>query len=169
MDLRTAATAWHGTSRKNGRLEITTSLDMRFVGQNYELPVILDEAASGLPPLATLRERFFAVHQTKYGHSDETAAIEVVNVRLRARIVEKSVVDPILRAEEIKSAPTTSDVWFEPTGPVKTAIIHRNSLATGAVVSGPAIIMQFDATTVVPPGCSARVDQARNIIIEVSQ
>jgi N-methylhydantoinase A len=169
MDLRTAATAWHGTSRKNGRLEITTSLDMRFVGQNYELPVILDEAASGLPPLATLRERFFAVHQTKYGHSDETAAIEVVNVRLRARIVEKSVVDPILRAEEIKSAPTTSDVWFEPTGPVKTVIIHRNSLATGAVVSGPAIIMQFDATTVVPPGCSARVDQARNIIIEVSQ
>jgi N-methylhydantoinase A len=150
-------------------LEMTTSLDMRFVGQNYELPVILDEAATGLPPLATLRERFFAVHQTKYGHSDETAAIEVVNVRLRARIVEKSVVDPILRAEEIKSAPTTSDVWFEPTGPVKTVIIHRNSLATGAVVSGPAIIMQFDATTVVPPGCSARVDQARNIIIEVSQ
>jgi N-methylhydantoinase A len=168
-DLHAAATAWHWASMKDGRLEVAASLDMRYVGQNYELPVLLDGAPPRLPPLATLRERFFAVHQTKYGHFDETAPIEVVNVRLRARIVAESDVNPILRAGATFSGRTISDVWFEPSGPVKTEIIDRDSLASGAVVHGPAILTQFDSTTIIPPACSARVDAARNIVIEVSQ
>jgi N-methylhydantoinase A len=168
-DLRIAAEEWHGTHGINDRLQFGISLDMRYVGQNYELPVLLDEASAGLPPVSVLRERFFAVHRAKYGHFDEAAPIEIVNVRLRASIAGEAVTDPILRGDKVEVERTQSDVWFERAGPRKTTIVHRSSLLPNAVVPGPAIITQYDSTTIVPPACSARVDRARNIIIEVSQ
>jgi N-methylhydantoinase A len=168
-DLRGAAEEWHGTHGIDHRLQVSISLDMRYVGQNYELPVLLDEASAGLPRVSVLRERFFAVHQAKYGHFDEAAPIEIVNVRLRASIAGEAVTDPILRGDKVEVETTESDVWFEPAGPRRTTIVHRNSLLPGAVVPGPAIITQYDSTAIVPPACSARVDGARNIIIEVSQ
>jgi len=168
-DLRAAAGEWHRTNGIDDKLEISISLDMRYVGQNYELPVLLDGVSDGLPPVSVLRKRFFAVHQAKYGHFDETAPIEVVNVRLRASIAGEAVIDPILRADTVEAERMESDVWFEPAAPLRTMIVHRNSLSPGDVVPGPAMITQFDSTTIVPPGCSARVDGARNIIIEVSQ
>jgi len=168
-DLRAAAGEWHRTHGIDDKLEISISLDMRYVGQNYELPVLLDGVSDGLPPVSVLRTRFFAVHQAKYGHFDETAPIEVVNVRLRASIAGEAVIDPILRADTVEAERMESDVWFEPAAPLRTMIVHRNSLSPGDVVPGPAMITQFDSTTIVPPACSARVDGARNIIIEVSQ
>jgi N-methylhydantoinase A len=167
-ELRAAAGEWHGAHGIDNRLEVGISLDMRYVGQNYELPVLLDNASAALPPVSVLREQFFAVHQAKYGHFDATAPIEVVNVRLRASIPGEAVIAPVFRAAPVETARREADVWFEPAGPRKTMIIDRNSLSPGDVVPGPAIITQFDSTTIIPPACSVRVDRARNIIIEVA-
>ena len=146
-------------------LALTTSLDMRYVGQNYELSVTLDEG--GRPPAAgELRERFLATHQLKYGHSDPAAAIECVNVRLKARIVGERKGTPQLRQEAVGAKRTSAHAWFDTSGPIETAVAHRSKLDPGEVLHGPAIITQFDSTTVVPPRWSARVDDARNIIME---
>jgi N-methylhydantoinase A len=59
----------------------------------------------------------------------------------------------------------TRTVHFETTG-IETPLYERDGLDIGATIEGPAIIEQFDATTVIPPGWSARVDGTRNLVIE---
>ncbi|MER8524456.1 hydantoinase/oxoprolinase family protein [Mesorhizobium sp. M1076] len=168
-ELAAAARRWHVTAKADGDLDVAIFLDMRYVGQNYELSVALGGASEILPPLPVLRDQFFAAHKSKYGHFDETAPIEVVNVRLRARNLPKDTVEPILRVDRATNKMTIADVWFDSSAPHKTSIVHRNTLEAGAVIHGPVIITQFDSTTVVPPECTASVDDARNIIIEVPQ
>ncbi|MGY8667860.1 hydantoinase/oxoprolinase family protein [Bradyrhizobium sp. UFLA05-109] len=146
-------------------LVLNTSLDMRHVGQNYELSVQLDES-DRLPEVGKLRERFLATHQSKYGHSDPAAAIELVNVRLKARVVQEREGDPRLRQAVADAGRTSVTAWFDKSGPVETTVVHRSKLDPGEVLQGPAIVTQFDSTTVVPPRWSARVDDARNIIME---
>ncbi|MER8402439.1 hydantoinase/oxoprolinase family protein [Mesorhizobium sp. M1348] len=168
-ELAAAARRWHVAAKADGDLDIAIFLDMRYVGQNYELSVALDGALEILPPLPVLRDQFFVAHKSKYGHFDETAPIEVVNVRLRARNLPKVTVEPILRVDRATNKMIIADVWFDSSAPQKTSIVDRNSLEAGAVINGPVIITQFDSTTVVPPECHASVDDARNIIIEVPQ
>lgn len=156
------AKAW-GDGTKG--LVVTTSLDMRYVGQNYELSLQLDEN-SCLPEAYELRERFLATHQLKYGHSDPVAAIELVNIRLKARITREREAEPRLRQEAAKAKQPSVSAWFDASGPVETVVVHRSHLSPGETLPGPAIITQFDSTTVVPPRWSARVDDARNIIME---
>jgi N-methylhydantoinase A len=48
-----------------------------------------------------------------------------------------------------------------------TAVFERSRLADGHIINGPAIIQQMDATTVIPPSATARVDQHANLIIKV--
>src|SRR5262249_15449628 len=74
-----AARAWFETVASEGELETTASLDMRYVGQNYELAVALEGGIVSVPDASTLRRRFFEAHQARYGHFDETAPIEIVN------------------------------------------------------------------------------------------
>ena len=53
-------------------------------------------------------------------------------------------------------------------GPVEGAVYQRETLPAGAGVEGPAIIGQVDATTLLPPGSSGRVDEYGNLVITVS-
>ncbi|WP_439495773.1 hydantoinase/oxoprolinase family protein [Bosea sp. (in: a-proteobacteria)] len=146
-------------------LVISASLDMRYVGQNYELSIPLDD---GMTLLAAneLRERYLATHSSKYGHADAAAAIEFVNVRLKAHLPQAHGVAPRLRRQDAGSARSTASAWFRAAAPDATLIVDRGTLEPGAVLQGPAIITQFDSTTVVPPNWSARVDEALNIIME---
>ena len=67
---------------------MNVSFDMRYVGQNFELPVPVGIAVGGkLPELSDaekLRSRFFAVHDQFYGFHNETDPVEIINVRLTA-------------------------------------------------------------------------------------
>jgi N-methylhydantoinase A len=60
-------------------------------------------------------------------------------------------------------------VWFPETGFVRTPVYARPALAVGATFAGPAIVEQMDATTVVPPGWSVRVDARANLLLERAQ
>jgi N-methylhydantoinase A len=61
---------------------------------------------------------------------------------------------------------TRRPVWFDGDAPTDTPVFDRAALGPGAVVRGPAVIDQFDATTLVFPGDTARVDAALNILID---
>lgn len=145
------------------------SLDLRYVGQNYELPVTVHNAPEKpiLPELHALLKAFFAEHERSYGHFDPDAPVEVVNLRLKAA-ARLSSAQAGIKVTGDQSAPAQiQPVWFDATGPVDTPIYDRATLASGAVLHGPAIITQFDATTVVPPKAVIRVDAAMNLIMEI--
>jgi N-methylhydantoinase A len=110
---------------------------------------------------------FVAEHQAKYGHHDPAAPIEIINLRLCAR-AGVSTISSRSSGRGSHRQSSICKVWFDPSGPIETDVVDRESLGCGRHLPGPVIITQFDSTTVVPPGAKARVDDAGNIIIEVT-
>ncbi len=146
----------------------TVTLDMRYIGQNYELPVTVSEGrdTQSLPDIDGLKERFFEEHLRSYGHVDRDARVEIMNVRLKA-VAELTRADGVPDAGAEGSGPVSHhDVWFDEMTPVRTAVYRRSGLAAGQTLAGPAIVTQLDATTLVPPGTRVTVDNALNLLLE---
>jgi N-methylhydantoinase A len=167
-DILARVEAWRAAENlPAGALALECSVDMRYVGQNYELSVALD--APALPEASELAARFFAAHERSYGFHNPAAPIEAVNLRLVARATLRRKPAPGARTGA-PAAPMprgTRPVHFAAGGPVAAAVYRRDDLAPGAALAGPAIIEQLDATTPLYPGDLARVDGAGALIIEV--
>lgn len=155
------------------RLELV--LDMRYVGQNFELPVAVGESAAlreksfRIAP-AQLLELFFAAHDRAYGYHNPQDPVEIANLRLTAwgRLTLPEAA-PLAAAEGPPMPRDRRPVHFEPEAPVEAAVFHRQDLRPGHTIVGPAVIEQLDSTSLVYPGDTARVDPAQNLIIEVRQ
>jgi N-methylhydantoinase A len=141
------------------------SLDLRYRSQAFELNLEL-----GDEPLAAVEAAFHQRHQAMYGHADPTATIELVNARLSAYgVVAKpeperhQVAAASLEAALIERRP----VRFE--GAVHDCPVwERERLPGDAALRGPAIVEEFGATTVVPPGWRGTVDVYGNLRFERS-
>ena len=145
-------------------------VDMRYIGQNYELGVEIPAAQMlELPAVAELRRLFFAMHERSYGHHDPKAPIEIVNLRVTAIGRLPPISPPKSTTSGTPQAKGTRRVWFTEDSPRDAAIWWRPDLPVGYIVEGPAIIEQLDATTPVAPGMTARVDDVLNLVIEVSR
>lgn len=143
--------------------------DMRCVGQNFEIAIEVQDPAT--LTAEQLRKNFMIGHERAYGFANWEEPIEVVNIRVTARAAApySSDVQSSDAADRYTPAPVDERlVWFAPSGPVMTMVYARESLSPGATMSGPAIISQFDSTTVVYPGDIAFVDSSLNIVIEVA-
>jgi N-methylhydantoinase A len=148
------------------RLELC--LDLRYVGQNFELPVAF--AVDALPDAAGLRAAFFAAHETAYGYHNPEDAVEVVNFRLTARGgLYRSPPPEEDAADARPPRPEGSRrVFFAPDEAVDTPVYQRGALSPGQALAGPAVIEQLDATTLLFPGDRATVDPRRNLMIELA-
>jgi len=167
-----AAWHWHGRERQAGMAERQDgSIDMRYVGQNFELAIAIPQGqGQGLPPSAWLKSAFLEAHQRKYGHHDPAAAIEIVNVRLSARKVRAGAKTHTFAPPQHSAAANsggTRPVWFTADRPTETTFIDRGALAPGTALEGPLVVTQFDATTLVPPGSRLLVAECGSLQIEV--
>ncbi len=152
---------------------VDAALDMRHVGQNFELRIDLGDQSTtegvSLPDTAALAELFLRAHETQYGYRSADDAIEIVNFRLTARGRPPRAPDPVAPPHPETSAPATyRPVYFEAEAAVDTPVHGRDRLAPGQRLDGPAVIEQLDTTTVLFPGDRLRVDEASNLIIEVA-
>ena len=141
-----------------GSIEFLRQIDLRYVGQSYELTI---------PAGDDLLERFHAEHDRTYGFNAPEEAVEVVSLRLTSigRIAKPPVrkLDPGGPAEPKERRP----VYFAEAGDyVDCPIYDRYALAAGAAFTGPAVVEEFDSTTVVHPGFGVTVDDVGNLIIE---
>jgi N-methylhydantoinase A len=147
-------------------------LDLRYTGQGYELRTPLD----GLfiehlteDSLAAARARFDERHAQIHGHAAKERPVEVVSYRLRLRVaVPKYEPRPAVgAAARAATEATKGERKMSINGTLVTAALYeRDQLDVGATIMGPAIVEQFDATTVIPPGWRGRVDGYRNQILE---
>ncbi len=144
-------------------VRIERAADLRYVGQGYELRVpIADDALTGL--WDDLHER----HRREYGHAFPDTPIELVNVRVTG--VGVTARPPQPRPAAVTTAPAERSVWFRRDGrlaPHSTPVVERSSLRPGEGIDGPAILVQTDTTTVIPPGYRAETDAAYNLVIPV--
>ncbi len=119
--------------------------------------------------MAAARDGFDERHARIHGHAAREKEVEVVSYRLRVR-VEVPKFEPAAAAMPAEAPEVTvagrRHVYFDGRTATDTAVFQRDALATGAAFDGPAIVEQFDATTVVPPGWRAHVDGFRNLVLE---
>ncbi len=170
------ALAWaKGEGLATSDLTSELSIDVRYVGQNFELPVQVGSWRGGMRPVTpdfdTLRTMFFEAHAAHYGYHNPTAPIEIMNLRITA-LGRLSAVVPRPAAPDPGSTPkpiATQQVVLGEGGAIETPVYDRDDLSPGFTLMGPAIIQQFDATTVVHTGDKLAVDAARNILIEVAR
>ena len=144
------------------------SVDLRYRGQGYEL---------NLPFTKRLLSDFEREHHRRYGYSHPTREVELVTLRLRAivkspqlRIKTDHVGTGTLarpgRATLGGPSPLKAPVQFEGKKQ-ETKIYSRVDLRPGHKYSGPAIITEYSATTVIPPGKRFHLDRAGNLIVNI--
>jgi N-methylhydantoinase A len=144
--------------------------DLRYVGQGYELHIPFPQGEITADGLIEVWQAFHAKHLSEYGQAFEASAIEIVN----ARVIGAGRIDKIaglsmprggsLEDARVKVAPCL----FRVNGRLSsfdTMFYRRERLAAGERIPAPAIVLQVDSTTVIPPGADAVTDEVGNIII----
>jgi len=143
------------------KIFIEKYLDIRYKGQSYEIVVPFQE---------NFAELFHKLHEKNYGYSNPDKRIEIVNVRIRARgLLPKPEFKEIKeKTEKIdkKAYLGEKDVIFSGKT-YKTKIYERDFLKYGNRLEGPAIIVEYSSTIVVPPESLVYVDKFENLILEV--
>ena len=143
------------------------SADLRYVGQAYELTVQAPGGGLGASGVALLEERFHDEHERTYGHKAPDEAVEIVNLRLTARAASSQSLPITPIAGAYSQERTSRDVYYGPDhGSLETPIVSRSDL-TATRLDGPLVVEEYDVTTVVPPGSSARLDEWSNIVIDI--
>lgn len=172
--LKDEALAWFNREAvSNANRKLNVSLDMRYVGQNFELSVPIGVALGGKLPAIdkadAIRSRFYAVHEQYYGFHSQKDPVEIINVRLTASAAITSLKD-VKPGKRSSSKPKPSGyrpVWFTSSKPLNTPVFDRANLLRGQTIIGPAIIDQFDSTTVIYPKDRLTVDNAMNLLVEI--
>jgi N-methylhydantoinase A/oxoprolinase/acetone carboxylase beta subunit/N-methylhydantoinase B/oxoprolinase/acetone carboxylase alpha subunit len=144
------------------------SFDLRYVGQGYDLTVVLDDAPLDEASMCDVRIRFDAQHAQLTGHSAPDEHVEIVNYRLTAiaAVPQVSISSPFAVDGTIDDARLGErQTWIEGEQPRATALYDRAKLPANAEIDGPAILLQNDATTVVGTGQRARVVELGQIEI----
>ncbi len=141
-------------------LETEVRLDMRYRGQSYELEV---------PLTRDFREQFHAAHHRAFGHSAPAAALEVVNLRLRASAADASLAIAKIGRQRGNPAPISRMAVLVGSR-VRTAPVYaRDSLGAGARVRGPAIVVELSSTAYVAPEFTMRADDYGNLHLEAGR
>jgi N-methylhydantoinase A len=158
------AEQWKGTIKHQ------RSVDVRYRGQGYELNV---------PYTRNLIPDFRNEHQRRYGYSYPNRQLELVTLRLRSTIKSQRVAAATRdyvrtgaparpgRAKPGKALADRAPVFFSGKSQ-PAAIISRESLRSAKKYTGPAVVTEYSATTIVPPKMTLRKDRSGNLIIEVT-
>ena len=138
------------------RLVLERSLDVRYVGQSFEITV---------PWGANFRVEFDARHERLYGYANMKRATEIVNLRVRATGITSK---PTLPRAVIEGAcPAVPGgrrlAWFDGRE-VPTALYRWEDLAPGTVADGPAVVAGGQATTIIPPSFRFRIDEFGDVV-----
>jgi N-methylhydantoinase A len=153
---------------------LTREFDLRYAGQGYELRTSLEGLYRDrltVESLAAARPLFDENHAQIHGHAAKERTVEVVSYRLRLRVVvpkyQPREETPSRQAIALEMAIKGSRVaYFDGENPTQATLYERDRLDIRAFIMGPAIIEQFDATTVIPSGWTARVDGWRNLVLQ---
>ncbi|MGA2415878.1 MAG: hydantoinase/oxoprolinase family protein [Candidatus Sulfotelmatobacter sp.] len=162
------------TESWQGRVNYLRGVDLRYQGQGYEL---------NLPCAKNLLKDFQREHQRRYGYAHGGREVELVTLRLRAAIKSQPLkvtgyrvgkTDHVgtgtlarPRRAKLGSLSTTKVPVVFDGKKLKTTIYSREELKAGKPYTGPAIITEYSATTVIPPGKRFHLDPARNLIVTI--
>lgn len=170
-ELRNAADqALRQVGSPNGSPTEQWTVDSRYVGQNYELPIPISAEDNFLAE--TIRSRFHDEHLRLYGYSQPDAAVQAVNYRLTLTIPAKTVslsTETFSTSSKDETHRGTRPIYFKRLqGWRDTPAVFRDAVDSGQTIDGPLLIEQEDATVLVPPEWSVVEDEFQNLVISRS-
>ena len=144
--------------------------DLRYVGQGYELQVPISEGVVGASAMSTVWAKFHDIHAAEYGHAFSNSPIEVVNLRVTAvgNLPKLEQMPPRKGGSLDAALLYKRNSVFRESGVLKTfetSVYRRDTMPIGTPFEGPAILLQKDSATVVPPRATACVHVSGSIII----
>ena len=143
-------------------------LDVRYVGQSFELTVDYPSRPTKTDLAKVIGDNFYKAHLRRFGYADRAEPVEVVNLRLKLEVaMEKPSVQPQSTgaADSAHALIGEAEVVFQE-GALASPLYQRDQLTCGNTVSGPALIIQMDSTTVLTPGWGGVVDPFGNLLLE---
>ena len=149
--------------------------DCRYLGQGYELRVDVPSGAIDDAWVAQVTSEFHDAHEREYSKRFEESDIEIPNIRVRGiGLIPAMQVPEIERGGESPAAALRHEreAWFTVEGELRevpTRFYAREALKAGNRIEGPAVVNQYDSTTVIPPGLVAEIDRYGNIVIWIDQ
>ncbi|GAA4517690.1 hydantoinase/oxoprolinase family protein [Nonomuraea ferruginea] len=162
--VETAAERFAGTGVK--RVDHVRLARFRYAWQDNDVEVLIDAPELDAGALADAVKRFHEQHRFEFGHSNPEERVELVAVGLEAYGILDHGPGVPARTDEASGEPTRHrEVYFKGPGRVRTPVYERGALAPGTVLRGPAIVEEREATTVVVPGTTLRVDDDLNLVI----
>jgi N-methylhydantoinase A len=151
--------------------EIRRSVDMRYLGQNFELTIPLPEGYLKKEHIDQLIRDFYDAHERTYGYKTEGEPTQLVTYRVEALgLTPKVTLNPHPKdSDDPRNALVDKrEVYFgkETGGTVICPVYDRDELLPGNRIIGPAIVEQMDSTTVILPDQWTQMDEFRNLIIQ---
>ena len=150
------------------RQRVVLQADLKHVGQTANLPILLETFPVTAAGLGKLTRDFSAAHQLSYGYCSESEPIQFVALKVVGQGLAETprVPQRIERDREQAVATTARKAYFGPElAWLEAPVMPRAGLAKSAL-RGPLIIEEYDTTTVVRPGWTARLDSWNNIVVE---
>jgi N-methylhydantoinase A len=141
-------------------IEVGASVDLRYLGQNYELEV------PWLGDLGALRRDFEALHRRLYAYASGES-VECVNLRVQASVPVAAARLPEWAGAGSPAPHAEQRAHFPETGAVTLPVYRRADLAPEHPIKGPALIEDPWATTLLYPGQTGVLDRFGNVVIEV--
>ncbi|MDQ0218794.1 hydantoinase/oxoprolinase family protein [Peribacillus cavernae] len=153
-------------------IQVARSADCRYAGQGYELRIDLSGDVLDEVTIIEAFTNFHESHKAEYGHHFMESAIEIVNIRVTGMgVMPKIEKQKIHHDHQLEDALLkTGETTFNINGnleKVETKFYQREKIPAGAEFQGPCIVLQKDTTTVIPPDCTASIEEYGNMIIKV--
>lgn len=149
-------------------------LDVRYVGQSFELTVEYPGRNTKTALTKVISDSFYKAHLRRFGYADRSEPVQVVNLRLKLEVAMEK---PKVAAQNAGGADPSAaqigeaEVVFQedaanPAGATLSPLYQREQLTCGNRIVGPALVIQMDSTTVVPPAWGGVVDPYGNLLLE---
>ena len=140
--------------------------DLRYAGQAYELAVRVPD---GPVDVDRLKGDFVAEHVRTYGHGSADDPVDLVSIRVLARVdgrLPSTRIDPVVDPASLPAGKARQAFFGAEVGLIDVPVVARADLQS-VEIEGPVFVDEYDSTTVVPPGCRARLDPFGSIAIDV--
>ena len=149
--------------------KFTRIAECRYLGQGFELRVDVPDGPFTAATATEVARRFFATHRTEYGHAFEDQPVQVVTLRVIGTSSSDTLRLPPLEKGG-RNNPSEAALYARPTTfddgqTIQTPRFDRMKLKAGDTVTGPAVIVQQNSTTIVPPGFVSQVMRLGDLVI----
>jgi N-methylhydantoinase A len=143
-------------------------LDLRYVGQEFTLPVPVSVAQLAAGDPAPIRASFDALHEQRYAHHSSSERVEIINVRLVALGQRaKLALPPLVKGGTVAKRELRSVRFDESDVEIECPVYSRDDLPPGANFTGPALVSEYGSTTVLFPGDDLSVAPAGELVISL--